>query len=298
MTSSKRNLVQTIIIAVLAILLAASLTLNITGAWFQDYDSTKTTVTIGDPAEIRIANGKGQAGGDFVVGEEGKDTILPGDKLLGDVKLVSTTKISSEVVRAKFDLLIYEPITSDGNNVQYENKGVSLAAYIAEVNTRLENDYGAVNGMTIEDDGLSDDEKTLIRLRDKDLELKQSLTALKNLWIGAFSTDWKGGINKKDQVFNDSEWYYYQKVVNYEDVSNGASLQLFNEIYFGVKTGEMDEDRPVIDASMFGNAMGYYKFEILIEVEAMQAANFKDISSWVTDIPNGTLRDELGLGII
>ena len=90
---------QAIAIVVLALVLIASIALGVSGAWFQDSDSTTSTATMAEAVTVKLAD---TAGGEVQTFTQkyGEVEALPGDQVLGGLKIMLGSDTQS-VVRVK-----------------------------------------------------------------------------------------------------------------------------------------------------------------------------------------------------
>ena len=220
---------QAIAIVVLALVLIASIALGVSGAWFQDKDSSTTEADLGKAVTIRLAD----------TADTTKDPIrwqdvyvdstkaYPGDKVLGATSLIPGSDTPSV-----FRISIVATATGTGYDATQKTAPTALAEGASEAEIlawNQKNDSYLINSML--------DQTTL--------------------------TGWS-----KSKV-DGSNWYYYDAVYSTTD-----ALSLFSELKLSTE---------------ISNAAAEWSISIVINVEAIQAANLSENKEWATDYAGLTI---------
>lgn len=214
---------QAIAIVVLALVLIASIALGVSGAWFQDKDSSTTEATLGKPVTIRLADTADTSKKPIRWEDIYTDVTkaFPGDKVLGATSLIPGSETPSV-----FRISISATATGTGY---------------------LESQKTAPDALDTDAD-----EATVLAWNQKnDSFLINSMLDQTKL------TGWS-----KSKVAS-SNWYYYDAVYSKTD-----AISLFNELKLSTE---------------ISNAAAEWKISIVINVEAIQAANLSENTDWSTD---------------
>lgn len=246
---------QAIAIVALALVLIAAIALGVSGAWFQDQDSATVDTQMGEAVTIKLANntpenGEVETWNSIYAGAT--KGAFPGDKLLGSTKVVPGTD-APMILRAKILTKITE--ANGTTEITKPESGPTLG------------DDDNHNGTDYADTPVYGENEKNYNAWVLHTELaKSGLTIGTNeegKWIKG-----KSKVVSTGETGEGSEFYYYNKIVEGEDVvlfTNGLSV-------------------PVT----ITNAANGWKITVTILVEAMQAANIADetlANPWQADLP-------------
>lgn len=214
---------QAIAIVVLALVLIASIALGVSGAWFQDKDSSTTEATLGKAVTIRLADTADNSKKPIRWEDIYKDVTqaFPGDKVLGATSLIPGSDTPSV-----FRISIVATATGTG---YLENQKTAPEALAGDA-----------------------DEATVLAWNQKnDSYLINTMLDQTKL------TGWT------KSTVTDSNWYYYNDVNK-----KNEALKLFEELKLSKE---------------ISNAAAEWSISIVINVEAIQAANLSENTDWSTD---------------
>lgn len=214
---------QAIAIVVLALVLIASIALGVSGAWFQDKDSSTTEADLGKAVTIRLADTTDTTKDPIRWQDVYVDSTkaYPGDKVLGATSLIPGSDTPSV-----FRISIVATATGDG----YIDAQKTAPEALAE--------------------GASEEEVLAWNQKNDSYLINTMLDQTK-------LTGWT------KSTVEGSNWYYYDAVYSKTD-----TLSLFNELKLSTE---------------ISNAAAEWKISIVINVEAIQAANLSENTDWATD---------------